>query len=247
MDREQLLGDVGQGKVGHGGVVRRHPADTRRLVGGPGQVAVGQHHGLGRPGGPRGVDQGRHPVRLQGVHPFVHLLGRGLVPLGQELLPGHDDVVVDGLDAAHHHHMLELGQVGQLLEHLGPLALVLEQDHRRLGVVEDVLDLGRGAGDVDPRRRRAHGDGAHVEDHPLGAVEAQDADPIAGLDPQRDERPRGLADLIGVRAPGGRLPGAAVLLVVGGDVAAGLGLGEQACRSRIGHVGTPPRRDERTA
>ena len=199
-----------------------------------------EHDGLRRPGRAGGVDVGRGVVLLERPGALVE---RGLGDLGgagEEGLPGeHARVVGDRGGALHEDDRDEARELVPLLPELVVLGSVLDDDDRGLGVVDDVLHLARRAGGVDAGRDAAGGDRREGADGPLGPVVAEQADALAGRQPEREHGPGGLADLGGVLAPRGGLPVAAAPDEVGGGAGAGASLGEEAGGDRVCDPGAP--------
>ena len=81
------------------------------------------------------------------------------------------------------------------------LDLVLDEDHRRSRVLDDVGTLLRGVGRIDAGRCRTDRHGRDVEDHPLRGIRTKDRDRIAGFDAECDERARRRFDLVDVVPP----------------------------------------------
>ena len=95
-----------------------------------------------------------------------------------------------------------------------PLVLVLDQHHRRLGVVEHVGDLVGGRCRVDPGRGTTGGHGGDIEYDPLRAVEPEHRDGLERLESQGDERLGRLPHLVGILPPRDLPPCAICLLGV---------------------------------
>jgi hypothetical protein len=187
VDGEHLLGDVRQREVAEGAVLGGELVDLADGLDGPHAVAVAEHDGLRRAGGPGGVDVAGAVVALDLAGAVVDGVGRGGVAAGQEVVPREDHRVALDVGAAHQHDVLEARQVVALLHDLGVLLAVLDEDDGGLGVVDDVLRLARRAGGVDAGRDGADGHGAEGEDHPLEPVEAEDAGGLAVQDAEGDE------------------------------------------------------------
>jgi hypothetical protein len=179
------LGDVRHGQVGHrpeadGLDLQQVEVPLRR----PHDVAVGQHHALGRPRGAGRVDDGGQR------------LGRDQVECGLEvggLVVGEDGGREHALGPRRARHQVvaaqrhDGGQFRELVAHDGE---ALEEpgvlDHRQLGVavpgqVGDLVGRGRV---VDRHRRRPAEHDRQVDDVELGDVAHHQHDAIAGLDPE---------------------------------------------------------------
>ncbi len=158
---------------------------------------VQRAHALGAPGRARGVDQGRELVggdRVRDGADDVGVLGEvGVAELAQ--LGQRDDALavggtVEGDDRA------QRAELGLALGELGELLVVLGEDELAVGVTEDVGGvLGVGAR-VD---RRGGATGTHhrqVGDDPLVARAGGDADPLLGLETERQQTGREPGDLV---------------------------------------------------
>jgi len=107
--------------------------------------------------------------------------------------------------------------VGEPVAHLidlGPLALILQEDDRRFGVVEDVLDFGGAVGGVDARAHAADHHRRELADSPFRPVEAQHADDLTRLHAKRHQGAGGRARLAHVLLPCGGNPRRADLFIV---------------------------------
>ncbi len=139
-------------------------------------VLVSPDHPLGHAGGAAGVEDVVVVVGPGGEVP----LG---APRGHRLLVGDGapgerlaGPVVDG------DHQSEVGELGQQLGHLGPVAGLVDQGDQ-VGVGEQVAELVLHVAvvDVDPHGPQLEHRPGRL--HPLHAVERVDADVVAGADP----------------------------------------------------------------
>ena len=110
-----------------------------------------------------------------------------LVGPGQEILPT-DDAVGRIRLAVVDHDLTKIGQVGTNLEDLGQLLVVLHEDQLGVVVVDDVGAVRGQVGRVDSDRDRTRTDRPVVAKHPFQAGPAEDADPVALLGAERDQR-----------------------------------------------------------
>src|SRR5207247_3654570 len=98
------------------------------------------------------------------------------------------------------------------LENFVELLLVLGEEEPAAAVVDDVLDLPRGVGRVDPVRHPAGAERAEIGVEPLRAVVGEDRDHVARAEPEAHETEPDVSDLLAVLAPADRPPDAEVLL-----------------------------------
>ena len=172
--------------------------------------AVPQPDALGPAGRAGGVDQRRELVGLDGGD--RRLDGAGvldevlLAEVGERVQGDHPVAValaVDGDD------LLDRGELAAPGGELGELGVVLDEDDLALGVAEDVrrvllvrrgVDRGRGATGAHDRE---------VGEDPLVAGARGDADPLLGLDPEREQSCGEVGDPVAGLLPGDRLPGVA--------------------------------------
>ena len=131
--------------------------------------------------------------------------------------------------------------VNGLLHRLVELLLVLGDEEHRLGVLEEVLQLGRRARRVDADGRGADALGGHVGDEPLDAVLGVDRHLVAGLDAQLDHAHGHVGGPLGVAGPGGLLPAAELLGPHGDGARLGLGPVEQDRREGPTRAGSADR------
>ncbi len=210
VQRAHLLRDVRQRQVRQRHVLRAPAAEIEQRARRPREVAMRQHHALGRAGRARRVDQRRERVLLERIDALVHVVAPLSVPIaGLAALRGEP-----GGRAAHHHDPLEQRQLRALGLHLRELIGILDENRERLRMVHDVLHLVGRARRVDAGRHAARHHRRVIEDRPLGAVEAEDRDLAAARQSERDQRARCGADLIRIRAPRRRLPAAVHLRLV---------------------------------
>ena len=107
--------------------VREREAQALR---GPADVGVIEHHALRRPGGPRGVDDGREVGRLH--HFACGLDVDGIQP--QHRLPAVHVVGRDTVGVFHEDDVLEGGELGMHFEEPFEVADVLEDGDLGVGV-----------------------------------------------------------------------------------------------------------------
>ena len=118
------------------------------------------------------------------------------------------------------------GQLDLELVHLRELLGVLGDQHLRLGVAEDVLDLGGRRGRIDRDHDRADRRQGVVGECPLEPRAAQDRDLVALLDVEGEEAVRQRGD-----AAGGLLPA---------DLAPAVGLADEERGARAAGAGALP-------
>ena len=205
-----------------------------------------QAYALGPAGRPGGVDQGGQVLGLDGGDHLLHRLGVGQQVVGA-LLPqvgpaDHLGVVGAALDL---HDGDQGGQVVQVVEDLGHLAVVLGEDDLGLGVGQDERDVLVGGGRVDRGRRSAGAHHGQVGQDPLDPGVAGDRHPLLATDAQREQAGRELVDLVLGLRPGQRDPALALQVAEGLFGRAGGDLLEQhrpyRCRPRcqqccVGHT-----------
>ncbi len=211
---DDLLGDVGEGQVGDDPVGRAHRDQVDEGGGHVAEGPVRQHDRFGHPGGARGVEQGRPVLGAEGVHPGLEGGIGNRAAAGDELVPGHHAV---GCHRAvvHHHDPAQVGHLGALGEDAVQPLPVLHQDHRGLGVVDDVCRLLGGVGRVDPRRHPSDRHGGDVEDGPLGLVGPEDAHHLPGFHAEGEQALGRGAHPGHVLGPGGGGPALPVMDGVG--------------------------------
>ena len=255
-DRPQTLGDVAQRQVGQDLVARPGVERLAKARGRPQQVGVGDERALGRAGRARGVDddRGRRWIeRSHALRPRVDAARLRAAAL--EVVPGQQHRVVERADVARvdHHHVAQRGQALADRERLVELLLVLGHEHDRLRVLEQVLDLGRRAGRVDPDGHRAQALHGQVGEHPLRPVLGLHRDAVARPHPELGQRERDVRRALRVLRPGRLAPAPAPLLAQR-DVAGALaGVAQQLGGQRAGlrrglglrgdggHAAAPPR------
>ena len=150
------------------------------------EVAVGQHRALGAAGGARGVEQRREIVgralhRREGFRSRVGRVRQAALALGVERDERGAGLVRSGL------------------QRLAP-ARVADED-RRLGVADEVLDLGRGVAGVERQEDPAGAHRAEVEHDRLDRLLDLGGDPVAGLHAEAGEgvgHPAGAGDEVGI-------------------------------------------------
>ena len=156
---------------------------------GPGvrdEVSVGQHRALGAAGGARGVEQrgqvvGRTLHRRESLRGRVGRLGQAALALGVE----RDE------------RRARLPR--RRLQSLAPARVADEQ--RRLGVADEVFDLGRGVAGVERQEDAARADGGEIEDDGLDRFLDLRGHPVPGLHAETGQRvghPAGPRDEIAV-------------------------------------------------
>ena len=236
MHREHLLGDVRQRQVGEGAALGVNAGHLLRHPRRPGQVAVGEHDPLRRPCGAGGVDERGHVLLAEPLDRGRHSLVGGACGEGEEALPRHRHGVVGRRNAPHEHHMLELRHLLARCHHLGPLREVFDQQELRAAVVDHVGQLVGRTGGVDAGGCAAHAHAGHVEDGPLGTVEADDGHAARALrEAEREEGAGCLLHLCRVVCPARLPPLAAHLLGIGRGVRTEAGLFKEAAGDGVRH------------
>lgn len=219
-DRKDPLEDVAERQEGHDLVRVEH-----RVVGGdrpphPHDVSVGQHRPLRRPGGPGGVDEHRKVFGGHFAHPALHhlrVLGERRFPLFEPLFEGHHHRVLEVPETLQipHHNLFEMRCLIAEIQPLVQLLLVFDKEAARLGVFDHVFHLRPGIGRIDPHGDPARALDPQIDDHPFGAVVADDGDALPLLKPHRDEGGRHPAGPPIVLVPGDVVPDAVLLLPEG--------------------------------
>ena len=147
------------------------------------EVAVAQHHALGRAGGAGGINDRSHVLRANLLEPavelllhvlptaLVHGLGQGDDALGpvRHLVEDHDGVQIRKPVADLHH-----------------LIHVLPRPHEAdpgVGVLQDILGLLRGVRGIDGHVRRTDGQDRLINDPPLPAIGREQGHVLPRLDP----------------------------------------------------------------
>jgi len=179
-------------------------------------VAVADHRPLGRAGGPRGVDEdgelvaphrgdcllpGERMRRIEGFaagekrrEALAHRVGEVAQPLHVE----NDDALERGAPLAD-------------LQRLVELLLVLDEEHLAQAVAQQVLDLRRRVGRVDPGRDAADPENAEIGEDPFRDGLGQDTGDLSGAKAHGTEpHPHG-AGAGAERGPVHRPPDAAIL------------------------------------
>ena len=221
--RAHLFGNVGQRQVGQHAVAFIDLVQRGHVLPHPPQVALAQRHGLGRPGGARGVDEGADVFWGEAGQPFAQLALQRRRAHGQELVPARQLAPPEGVQGAvggllegrQQHNRFQVQQIGLDRLHVLQALGVVDEEHAGAAVVEDVGDVLAGAGPVDAGWRGPDGHGGEGHGAPLRAVEAEDGDGVAALHPQLQQRPRGLAHGFTVVLPGRCLPAVGPTHVVG--------------------------------
>ena len=132
------------------------------------------------------------------------MLGQVFRALVGEVIQGDHPVVVRG--SVEQHDLGQIGQLAALLGELLELGVVLGEDDFRAGVGQDVGGvLGVRAG-VDGGGRRARAQDRQVSQDPLQPGGRGDADPVLGLDTQRQQPGRQRLHPFGGLIPGDRGP-----------------------------------------
>ncbi len=168
---------------------------------------VPQPDTLGPPGRAGGVDQGGQLVgtdRLGGLLDHAGVLGEVGVAEGGEVVEPDHPVAVGG--AVEGDDLGQVGQLGLVVLELGDLLVVLGEHDAALAVAEDVRRVLGVGGRVDGRGRTPGAHHRQVGQDPLVAGAGGDADPLLGLEPQREQprrQPRHLGTGLG---PGDRDP-----------------------------------------
>jgi hypothetical protein len=224
-DRERALGDVRQRQERELLVARARLGREVRVAELEQDVAVAQHRPLGRPGGAGGVDEDGQVLGLGDLdHPIER--ARVLAVVAGAQLEQRREVqhlrIAEAVQALQvvHDDLDELPTAGADLQDLVELLLVLGEEEAGAAVVDDVLDLARRVGRVDPVGDPAHREGAEIGVEPLGTVVGDDRHHVAGAETEGDETEAGVARALAVLAPADRAPDPQVLLAHGDPVAA---------------------------
>ena len=183
---DHSLEDVREGKVGNHPIVGIAPETFKGGDRGPGEVAMGQHGGLGNAGRPRGVDQAGRVVRLQRL-PATRQQARSpapeLVSLAHCLRPADDPAVPIGHVTLDQDDALQAGQLAPHREHLVEQFPVLHDQHLGFGVGQQVLDLLGRIGLIDGNGDQAGVEDGDVADLPLRPVDRPDGNPVLRVQP----------------------------------------------------------------
>ena len=158
-------------------------------------VVVRQGGALGEPGGAGGVLDVDGVVELEQGLALAQPLDRHPASPRAQLVPAHRP----GRDvAAQHHPPRKGGEVaGHLVEHVQVVGLAEaggQDQGRHPGLAEGIGQLGGPVGRVDVDQHGPDLGGGVLEDRPLGVVRRPDPDPLATLDPQRQQAPGHLLD-----------------------------------------------------
>ena len=204
------FGDVAEREIAEQPVIGRQPDHRLDGTDRPLQVAVRQHGALRRSGRTARVDERGDVVGADPGDSIGHDGRRGsefVAAIGsQSVEVDHDRVAIETGGRRQCDHQLEFGEVLEVQQHLGELLGALDEAHFRPGVVQHVGDLRRRAGRVD-----GHGDGTdredrHIGDVPFRSIAGQQADTVAGADPECHEASGGLLDDRAVVTPQQWLP-----------------------------------------
>src|SRR5690606_16444671 len=157
----------------------------------------------------------------------------------QELLHGHDPLVLDPLLTVPLNDLDHVAEPVALLEKFVDLVGVLGEHQARAAVLAHVLALVGQVGRVDRHGHRPRGEDAEVREDPLVAGLTDDVDAIARLDARGDQRLANLLRVFPDLGPGHRAIGAAGLDQAGRVRAAVVGVVEEEVEDRIfGHDGS---------
>ena len=180
------------------------------------QVAERQHRPLGEPGRAGGVADEREVLVLRRgdvlrEEPRVALLQLppevlDLLEIEQERLPVPPHPARVAVD-----DVADLGELLLHVEDLVDLLLVLGDDERGVGVVDDVRHLLERGVLVQPQRDRARRLRRHLGPHPLGPVVADDGHLVPGLEAEGDHAEGEVLDVVVVFLPAELLPDAELL------------------------------------
>ncbi len=212
-DALQLLGDVTEREE------REHRAPRKRQVpvlhghvGRVSQVVVRQHGPLGVARRTRGVDKERAGpgVDLREVvgERLRARLPRERAALGEGLFVrdrlGRDRCVA--IEDEDPRHAVRDGILALLSGDLLKVLLVLHREQRRLGVVQDVLDVFRGGVRVEARRLAPDEQRRQVDVDPLRAVVREDRADLARVEALGLQEQRDVVNPVTVLTRGQRLP-----------------------------------------
>ena len=176
------LGDVAERQVAEA----RRPGSSSNAApeasAGEDEVGVGEHRALRRAGGARTCRRGsrwpagrarRPPARRSSGSVASSSLHAARCPRART--PARVD----------HDEVLSAGSSSRTASALSSCSSSSAMSTYGAAVAEQVRDLGRGAGRVDPDADRAERLDREVGDHPLGPVLGVDGDPVARADAER--------------------------------------------------------------
>jgi len=152
-----------------------------------GQVGMGQHDALGPAGGARGINNHVDIFGINACEALCHALWMGLqVPsaLFDEFVV-KDDIFMGKSPQAFGIPDDDFFKI-QLRFHLKifvDLFLVFHKEHGGLRVADDIGDLFRGIGGINPAGGAADAHGCQITNQPLRSIVAQNGDTGAGLKP----------------------------------------------------------------
>jgi hypothetical protein len=227
---DHAFGDVRERQIGDLPAARRRRPDAIQRLDRPADVAVRDHHALRRPGRPRGVDQRAEPRRLDRL-PARAECGRplacvGAALLGERLERDHPVAALarDFVRALEEDHLPHRRNPPADREELAERRRVLREEERTLAVADDVLDLLRRERVVERDGRPCRVQDGEVGDHVFRPVRGEEVDELAGLQAERGEPIRDVADALAVGPPGEpapatvlRLPAHRLAIRFGGD------------------------------
>ena len=206
----ETLRDMRKWEVGHHARPRTYVCGPADRLGGPDHISMGDHHALGGACRSRRVDQGCESIGVDSRHRSDHGLGVFAEPFlapDEQLVPAQHPVgglVV--LGARHQDHIAKVGKLGPDLIPPFHEVEVLEDRHRCLAVVGDVLDLTRLKRRVDGYPRRSGMNCGVVGDDVLRSIAGHDRNEFAVAHSQGLKPGSRLVDYLVVLLPGDVLP-----------------------------------------
>ena len=159
-----------------------------------------------------------------------------IAPEGGEFGQRHHHRVAEAREAFHveHDDLLQGRAARAARQDLVELLLVLGEDHARRGIVDEIFDLDRRIGRIDPGRDAAGAEDAHVGIHPLGNRVRDDRGDVARLEAGGMQGVGDILRYLQPLPPAGRLPDAELLLADRRPVAARFHGQQKALRDRVG-------------
>ena len=217
LHRKHLFRHVAKGQVGDDLVGGRRMQHTVQAFARSAQTPPRQHRRLGPTGGAGGKYHQAdvvHALALQVTGDHLRLLRRDTSSHGQDLAEFQDAgaIIVAQTLRVDHDDLAQLGQPLSNLQHLVQLFLILANNEGRLAQPQQVFHFGSGRRRVDTRRYSLHQANAHLGEHPLLPVFAEDRYVLAPLQPRFDEAESEARGLERIAGPGHRFPDAHVLL-----------------------------------
>ena len=179
------------------------------------RVAMGEHDALGRSGGARRVDDRVGVLGLDRRLALAEL--RGVADRAALAQLVQRDLAAAGLDPD---RGAQLRQLAADLLDLGQLVRVLAEHRAGARVAEHPFAFARRVGGIDRHHHGAGGRDPVAGQRPLQPRVGQDADAVAGLDPERRSGPSAISSIAAGDLGIGHLAPLAVDLVARGDAVA---------------------------